>query len=66
MLFGVSDLDRQSIVNNNLVLSKAARVFDIPVVLSSVEAKGFSGNTWPQILAVFPGKVPIERSSMNS
>lgn len=66
MLFGVSNFDRQSIINNNLVLSKAARVFDVPVILSSVETKGFSGNFWPQIRSVFPGQTLIERSSMNS
>lgn len=66
MLFGVANFDRQSVINNNLILSKAARVFDVPVVLSTVETKAFSGNFWPQILAVFPGQEPIERSSMNS
>lgn len=66
MLFGVSSLDRQSIINNNLVLAKAAKVFDVPVVLSTVETKSFSGNIWPQIQAVFPQQEPIERSSMNS
>ena len=39
MLFGVSNFDRQSIINNNLVLAKAAKVFDLPVVLSTVETK---------------------------
>src|SRR5436189_2408999 len=66
MLFGVSNFDRQSIINNNLVLAKAARVFEVPVVLSTVETKGFSGHIWPQIQAIFPNQVPIERSSMNS
>lgn len=66
MLFGVSNFDRQSIINNNLVLVKAARVFGVPVVLSTVETKGFSGNMWPQIQAVFPQQTPIERSTMNS
>ena len=66
MLFGVSNFDRQSIINNNLVLAKAAKVFDLPVVLSTVETKSFSGNMWPQILAVFPKQEPIERTSMNS
>jgi hypothetical protein len=28
-------------------------VFDLPVVLSTVETKSFSGNLWPQIQAVF-------------
>ncbi|MDB5384888.1 MAG: hydrolase [Planctomycetaceae bacterium] len=66
MLFGVANFDRQSIINNNVALSKAARVFDVPVVLSTVESKSFSGNVWPQIQAVFPGVEPIERSSMNA
>src|SRR2546425_10556785 len=66
MLFGVSNFDRQSIINNNMVLAKAARVFNVPVVLSTVETKGFSGNLWPQIQAIFPNQAPIERSSMNS
>ncbi len=66
MLFGVSNFDRQSIINNTVALAKAARVFEVPVVLSTVETKSFSGNLWPQIQAVFPKQVPIERSSMNS
>jgi nicotinamidase-related amidase len=66
MLFGVSNFDRQSVINNNILLAKAARVFNVPVVLTTVETKGFSGNMWPQIQAVFPGQTPIERSSMNS
>ena len=66
MLFGVANFDRQSIINNNLILTKAAKVFDVPVILSTVETKAFSGNMWPQIQAVYPEQVPIERSSMNS
>jgi nicotinamidase-related amidase len=66
MLFGVANFDRQTIINNVVALSKAARVFDVPVVLSTVETKSFSGNMWPQVQAVFPKQEPIERSSMNS
>src|SRR5436309_6978258 len=66
MLFGVANFDRQAVINNNLVLAKAARVFNVPVVLSSVETKGFSGNTWPQLLAALGNPTPIERSTMNS
>src|SRR5467141_2974933 len=66
MLFGVSNFDRQSIINNTVALAKAARVFSLPVVLSTVERKRFSGNLWPQIKAVFPKQVPIERTSMNA
>ena len=66
MLFGVSNFDRQSIINNNVLIAKAAQVFGVPVVLSTVETKAFSGNTWPQVLAALPGVTPVERSSMNS
>jgi len=66
MLFGVGSHDRQSIINNNVALCKSARVFGVPVVLSTVETKAFSGYMWPQIQAVFKGQEPIERSTMNS
>ncbi len=66
MIFGVSNVDRQSIINNTVALAKAARVFDVPVVLTTVETKSFSGNLWPQIRAVFPEQPAIERSSMNA
>jgi nicotinamidase-related amidase len=66
MLFGVANFDRQSIINNNVALSKATRVFGVPVVVSTVETKSFSGNMWPQIQAIFPELAPIERSTMNS
>ena len=66
MIFGVSSGDRQAIINYNVALSKAARVFDMPVVLSTVETKAFSGPMWPQIRAIFPDQTPIERSTMNA
>jgi nicotinamidase-related amidase len=66
MLFGVANFDRQAIINNNVALAKAARVFGVPVVLSTVETKSFSGNMWPQVQAVFPNQEPVERTSMNS
>src|SRR5207237_9384035 len=66
MLFGTSNFDRQTIINNTVALAKASRVFDVPVVLTTVETNSFSGNMWPQLRAVFPGQEPIERSSMNS
>lgn len=66
MLFGVCNFDRQMVINNNVALAKAARIFGVPVVLSTVESTGFSGNTWPQLLAALGHPTPIERTSMNS
>jgi len=66
MLFGTSNFDRQSIINSTVALAKATRIFDVPVVLTTVETKSFSGNMWPQLRAVYPHAGVIERSSMNS
>jgi nicotinamidase-related amidase len=66
MIFGVANVDRQTMLNNVLVLAKAAKTFKVPVVLTAVETKGFSGNTWPALLDLFPELEPVERSSMNS
>src|ERR1700722_9417461 len=66
MLFGTSNFDRQGIINNTLAFGKAARVFDVPGILTTVETKSFTGNVGPQLRAVFSGQEPIERSSMNS
>jgi nicotinamidase-related amidase len=66
MTFGVTSIDRQTLINNTVALAKTAKLFNVPVILTTVESKSFSGLMWPQILEIFPGKQPIERSSMNS
>jgi nicotinamidase-related amidase len=66
MTFGVANIDRQTLFNNVILLAKAARIFKVPTILTTVETKSFSGNMWPQLLDIFPGQEPIERSSMNS
>ena len=66
MIFGVASHDRQGIINSNLVLAKAAKIFGVPLILSTVESRGFSGNILPQLQAIDAGQTPIERSSMNS
>ena len=66
MTFGVANIDRQTLFNNVLLLAKAAKIFKVPTILTTVETKSFSGNMWPQLLDIFPGQEPIERSSMNS
>src|SRR5271157_553357 len=66
MLFGTSNFDRQSIITGTVALAKATRIFDVPVVLTTVETKSFSGNITPQLRAVYPHLELIERSAMNS
>jgi len=66
MLFGASNMDRAMLINNVTLIAKAAKEFNVPAVLTSVETESFSGYVWPQLLDVFPGQPVIERTSMNS
>lgn len=66
MAFGVQSIDRQVLKNNVVGLAKAAKVFDIPTIITTVETESFSGHTYPELLDVFPGKDILERTSMNS
>ena len=66
MAFGVQSIDRQTLKNNVVGLAKAAKVFNVPTTITQVETDGFSGNTIPELLAVFPKNKLLERTSMNS
>lgn len=66
MAFGVSSIDRQTLKNNTVMLAKAAKLFNVPTTITTVETDSFSGNTYPELLAVFPDKDILERTSMNS
>ncbi|SKC88528.1 hydrolase [Paraburkholderia hospita] len=66
MAFGVQSIDRQVLKNNVVGLAKAAKVFNIPTIITTVESESFSGFTYPELLDVFPGQKLLERTSMNS
>src|SRR3977135_4497119 len=66
MAFGVQSIDRQALKNNVVALAKAAKAFKVPTTITTVETDAFSGNTYPELLAVFPENKILERSSMNS
>jgi len=66
MAFGVQSMDRQALKNNTVGLAKAAKIFNIPTTITTVESESFSGYTYPELLDVFPGKELLERTSMNS
>ncbi len=66
MMFGVASIERQQLVNNVVLLAKGAKEFGVPAILTAVETESFSGYIWPQLMDVFPGQQPIERSSMNA
>ncbi len=66
MTFGVTNIDRQTLLNNTIGLAKAAKVFGVPVILTTVETESFSGAMWPQLTGLFPGQKLFERTSMNA
>jgi len=66
MLFGVTSIDRQTLINNVVGFSKAAKLFNVPLILSTVETKSLSGYIWPQLKAQYLDQTPIERTSMNA
>ena len=66
MAFGVQSIDRQVLKNNTVGLAKAAKIFNIPTTITTVESQSFSGYTYPELLDVFPDQELLERTSMNS
>jgi nicotinamidase-related amidase len=66
MAFGVQSIDRQVLKNNVVALAKSAKTFRVPTTITTVETEGFSGHTYPELLAVFPENKILERTSMNS
>lgn len=66
MFFGVQSIDRQMLVNNVVGLAKAAKVFNIPTILTTIGAEGFSGLLIPELQSLFPNEQPIDRTTMNA
>jgi nicotinamidase-related amidase len=66
MAFGVQCHDRGLILNNAVGLATAAKVFDIPTILTTVAAGTFSGPLFPEVQEVFPEQEPFDRTSRNA
>jgi len=66
MAFAVASHDVVEVRNNVTALAKSAVAFDVPVILTTVAEETFSGPMFPELAAVFPGRTPIDRSTMNS
>ncbi|MFC5520766.1 hydrolase [Polaromonas jejuensis] len=66
MYQGVQSHDRLSVVHNVQVLAKSAKVFKLPVVLSTVARDSFSGPFMPEVADLYPGTEIIDRTSINA
>ena len=66
MYQGVQSHDRLVTFNNVQVLAKAAKLFGIPTVISTIAKDSFSGPFMPEVANLFPQHVVIDRTAMNS
>jgi nicotinamidase-related amidase len=66
MFLGVGNIDRQTLLNNVLVLAKAAKIFGVPVILTTVQSKAVCGAITSQLHELFPDQQPIVRTGMNA
>lgn len=65
MTFATKSIDGQTLINNAEGLAKAAKIFNVPTILTTVAEKSFAGPFFPQIKKVFPGQGLIDRTTMN-
>ncbi|MEM7488571.1 MAG: hydrolase [Pseudomonadota bacterium] len=66
MAFAANSMDTTQLINNVTLVAKAAELFEVPTVLTTVAETTFSGPLFPVVQAVFPDQTPIDRTSMNS
>lgn len=66
MAFAVQSMDRTLLNNNSVALAKTAKAFNVPMILTTVAEKSFSGPLFGGIKAVYPQAPVIDRTTMNS
>ncbi|PWG63576.1 hydrolase [Spiribacter halobius] len=66
MYQGVYSHDRLALMHNVQILAKTARLFDVPVTLSTVAQDSFAGPFMPEVTELFPQAEVIDRTSINS
>lgn len=64
-LANVNSHEPQMVINNTAGLAKAAKVFGVPTILTTVIAER-GGLLFPQITEVFPGQEVIDRTLINT
>ena len=66
LLADLANGDRHDLLNSLGVLARAARLFAVPVILTTVQTKEFSGRMTPQLPEFFPEQTAVERTSINA
>lgn len=58
--------DHKALMNNTIALGKLAKIFKLPVVLTTSYSVGPNGPLHPDLVAQFPGQPIIDRSIVNA
>jgi nicotinamidase-related amidase len=66
MYQGVQSHDRLVTFNNVQVLAKAAKLFGVPTLISTIAQDTFSGPFMPEITSLFPQHTVVDRTAMNA
>lgn len=66
-MFGVtvSSIDQTALVNNAVGIAKAAKVFNVPTILATANAKTFAGPFFPQVTQARKDLTPYDRTAIN-
>ena len=64
---GTNSIRREALVNNVVALAKTAKLFEMPVILSTIAVEaGYQAPTIPELIEVLPNVTPIDRTAVNA
>lgn len=66
LAFGVGSDDRQMLRGNIIALARTAKVFGLPIIVSTSATKVYSGPVMPAVQQAIPDIKAIDRRSMNA
>jgi hypothetical protein len=66
-MFGmtISSIDQTNLVNNAAGIAKAAKVFNVPTILASANAKSFAGPVFQPVTQARPDLQVYDRTAIN-
>ena len=67
LVSGTRSIEKEALINNVVALAKAAKMFDLPIVLSTIGVNaGYQEKTVEELQAVLPDVEPIDRTAVNA
>ena len=66
MAFATKSIDPVVLRNNAALVARSAAGFGVSTILTTVAEKSFSGPMFEEVTDPFPGRAPLDRTSMNT